>query len=444
MGPIDLNSLGTLVTYVVYFSIGMGFGAVLESSGFGDSRRLAAQFYLRDMTVLKVMFTAIITAMTLIFFSSALGLLDFSKIWVNHTYLLPGIVGGLIMGVGFIIGGFCPGTSVVAASTLKLDGWIFLGGVAFGVFLFGETVPLYQDFWHSSHYGRFTIPDWLGISYGAAVLGVIVMALLMFYGGELAERIFGQGQKPSELTFVPRNRRKLAAAGTLLLVALVTLIIGQPDTQRRWRWVEPLAQGQLADRSVYVHPGEVVELKQNAALNVRILDIRPEQDTNLFRVMDSRRVALEDVDSPLLLQSLGSAPANTIVFLISNGERMATEAWKRLRAHAIPNIYIVEGGYNHWLSVYVPDPCIAEPLGEGAHRGDDEALHYRFFQAVGERTYAAHPDCACKRPPTDCFLASNPGLHNRPTVTHDPKAPKVSYTRKVTLTTASKPKGGCG
>jgi len=58
------------------------------------------------MTVLKVMFTAIVTAMLLIFLASALLLLDFDRLYVNPTYLWPAIVGGLLLGMGFIIGGY--------------------------------------------------------------------------------------------------------------------------------------------------------------------------------------------------------------------------------------------------------------------------------------------------------------------------------------------------
>ena len=56
MAPFDLTA-GTLGYALVFGAIGFGFGAVLEMGGFGDTRKLAAQFYLRDMTVLKVMFT---------------------------------------------------------------------------------------------------------------------------------------------------------------------------------------------------------------------------------------------------------------------------------------------------------------------------------------------------------------------------------------------------
>jgi len=83
--------------------------------------------------VLKVMFGAIVTAMVLMFTMIGLGILDYNLVWVNPTYLGSGIVGGLIMGVGFIIGGFCPGTSLAAMATGKIDGIFFVGGVLGGI-----------------------------------------------------------------------------------------------------------------------------------------------------------------------------------------------------------------------------------------------------------------------------------------------------------------------
>ena len=103
--PLALTALlGKPLAYSIFLLIGIGFGYVLESSGFAHSPKLAAQFYFKDMTVLKVMFTGIIVAMVLIFATTALGWLDFRLLWVPPTYLWPGIVGGLIMGVGFVVG----------------------------------------------------------------------------------------------------------------------------------------------------------------------------------------------------------------------------------------------------------------------------------------------------------------------------------------------------
>src|SRR5512146_3518191 len=106
MAPFDVAHLPGLAYALVFGAVGFGFGAVLEMAGFGDTRKLAAQFYLRDLTVLKTMFTAIVVAAVLIFLAAGVGALDLSRVFVNPTYLWPGIVGGLIMGVGFVIGGF--------------------------------------------------------------------------------------------------------------------------------------------------------------------------------------------------------------------------------------------------------------------------------------------------------------------------------------------------
>ena len=48
---------------LVFGLIGFAFGYTLEMAGFGDSRKLAAQFYFRELTVFKVMFTAIAVAL---------------------------------------------------------------------------------------------------------------------------------------------------------------------------------------------------------------------------------------------------------------------------------------------------------------------------------------------------------------------------------------------
>jgi hypothetical protein len=196
MAPFDLVALfGTTGSYLVYIAIGFAFGFILESSGFGDSRLLAAQFYFRELRVLKVMFSAIVVAMILIFWSTALGLLDYDEIWVKPTYLWPGIAGGLIMGVGFILGGYCPGTSLVSVATPKLDGAFFLLGIIVGVILFGETAGLINTFWNSGYLGIFTLPELLHLETGVVVLLVTCLALAMFAGFEwLRRKIYGKAQ----------------------------------------------------------------------------------------------------------------------------------------------------------------------------------------------------------------------------------------------------------
>lgn len=106
MAPFDLSSLPMWQAGLVYLSIGFCFGFILERAGFGDSRKLAAQFYLHDMTVIKVMFTGIMVAALLLAWAAALGWLDLDRVWVNPTYVWPGVLGGILLGMGFLIGGY--------------------------------------------------------------------------------------------------------------------------------------------------------------------------------------------------------------------------------------------------------------------------------------------------------------------------------------------------
>jgi uncharacterized membrane protein YedE/YeeE len=167
--------------------IGIGFGFFLEQAGFGSSVKLAQQFYLRDLTVFKVMFTAIVTAMLGLFWLSWLGFVDLSLVRVLPTYLVPQLVGGLVFGVGFVMGGYCPGTCCVAAVTGKMDGWVHLTGMLAGIFLFGEFFPLIGGFYSSTSMGEITLPQIFNLSHGTVVLLIVLAALAGFYGAEKIE-----------------------------------------------------------------------------------------------------------------------------------------------------------------------------------------------------------------------------------------------------------------
>jgi len=194
MMPLDLNALvGHTGQNLFYVLTGIGFGFALEQAGFGNARNLAAQFYLKDMRVLKVMFSAIVTAMLLLYWAGALGWVEVERVFVNPTHLWPGILGGFIFGVGFVIGGYCPGTALVSLSTLKLDGLFFVLGLGAGMFVFGETIDGWRAFWdRSGFYGEVTLMQVFGLPAGVVVLAVVLMALGMFFGAEKIEAYFAR------------------------------------------------------------------------------------------------------------------------------------------------------------------------------------------------------------------------------------------------------------
>lgn len=183
------------VSLIVAFVIGIFFGFVLERGGFGSGRMLAAQFYFTDMRVFKVMFTAIVTAMFGLFYLTWIGYLDLSLVYMSDTYLVPQVVGGLILGVGFVIGGYCPGTSGVAIATGRIDAILYALGGFFGIFVFGELFPWIEEFFVSTHMGNVNIPTLLGIDYGIVLLLVLLMAIAGFTGAEWAEKIMANKKK---------------------------------------------------------------------------------------------------------------------------------------------------------------------------------------------------------------------------------------------------------
>ena len=444
MAPLDMTEmLGSSASFLMPFVLGVGFGAVLEMSGFGDSRKLAGQFYLKDLTVLKVMFSAIVVAAVLLGASASFGLLDMERVWVNPTFLLPGVLGGFIMGIGFIVGGFCPGTSLVASATLKLDGIVFALGVMLGVFVFGETVGSFDGFWHSTSYGRLTLPEVFGVPDGVVIVAVVLMALFMFRLAELAEAWFGRGERGPALRFLPRRRAAWAWGGGLALLAALTMFHGRVDVETRWARVAQEKGALLADRAVFAHPMEVAELTQDTAVYVRVLDVRSEAHYNLFHLKKAELVSLEQLTDPAFVASLKAAPANTAFFTVSNDEARAVEAWRLLAAQGVPNLYIVEGGVNRWLELYPPPSCLAVKRA-GAHAPD--TLAFDFFRAAGDCCNSAYPKLAFKEVPRDCYLAAHANLleaHSK--AGHKkPGAPRVPFERKVKLQKKAAVKGGCG
>jgi len=189
---------GDSLSLVAAFIIGIGFGFFLERAGFGSARKLTAQFYLTDLSVFKVMFTAIVTAMVGLYYLSVVGIVDLSLVYLTPTYLVPQLVGGLLLGVGFIVGGYCPGTSCVALSTGRRDALMYILGILAGSLLFGEVFPLVKDFYYATPMGDLTLPRLLNVPYGFLVFLVVFMAIGGFAGATWVERWMAARKEAAE------------------------------------------------------------------------------------------------------------------------------------------------------------------------------------------------------------------------------------------------------
>jgi len=396
-------------TYIVFGLIGFAFGFTLEMSGFGNSRKLAAQFYFTEMTVLKVMFTAIIVAMVLTFGASALGILDFGQVWVNTTYLSSGIVGGLIMGVGFIVGGFCPTTSLASASTGKIDGMFFIAGGFVGAFIFAETERFFDNWYNfSGYFGRLTLDQVFNIPVGVVVLLVVLMALFMFWGSEQLERIVGKRDMSKE----PKLR--LVGASAIVVLAFGIILIGSPSFEQKYdratitrtiveapdgataedlQAIEPVSvkfspNEALQAREVQITPAELHTTIYDQKLKPVMLDVRPEVEYNLFHVRGAQNIQVSELQA-YAKELIAEYTPNRVIVVMSNDETLATQAWKVLIAESVSNVYILEGGINNWIAFFGENDTniegkVASPV--------DEQLAYIFPAALGDRYECSNPD----------------------------------------------------
>ncbi len=160
--------------------LGAGFGFCLERAGFGSARKLTAVFYLWDMAVVKVMFTAIVTTMAGLFVLSAAGVMDLGELYVEPTNLAAQGLGGLIFGAGFIVGGYCPGTSIAAMATGRTDAFAFALGMLAGVMGYAQFLSGVEDWIKAGSLGELTLPTLTGIGMGWWVLAFV--AFLAFAG----------------------------------------------------------------------------------------------------------------------------------------------------------------------------------------------------------------------------------------------------------------------
>jgi uncharacterized protein len=201
MAPLlKYGVFGTEASFVVAFLLGLGFGFALERAGFGSARKLVSQFYLNDLAVFKVMFTAIVTAMLGVTYLSWMGLLDLSQVYLVPTFLPAQVVGGLILGVGFVVGGYCPGTALAATATGRVDAAVYGLGLYAGTLLFAELYPVFKPLHTASPMGQTTIPQYFDLPYGVVVFAVVLMAIGGFAGaGWIESKVGSRESKDSRL-----------------------------------------------------------------------------------------------------------------------------------------------------------------------------------------------------------------------------------------------------
>jgi uncharacterized membrane protein YedE/YeeE len=197
--------------------IGFIFGFGLYHAGFTDSRKIARAFYLRDVSVPVVMFSAIVTGMLGLWLMSLVGFIDTSFMYYLPTYLTPMAVGGVLFGIGMAIGGFCPGTAAASIATGRVDAMVFVIGFLGGSILFGDLFPVWGYFYNSDYCGVYRLDELFGMNMGLVLFILTVVAVAGALLMRLGEYWFWSPPPEQNLT----ARQALIFEVPLVVLALV-------------------------------------------------------------------------------------------------------------------------------------------------------------------------------------------------------------------------------
>jgi hypothetical protein len=123
------------MTIVLAIILGIFFGFALQRVGATNPQNIINMLRLKDLHLMKAIFFAIGISSTLLFILMAVGVIDAANLSVKSSYLGV-IVGGALLGLGFAVAGYCPGTGLTAVADGRKDALFFVGGGLLGALLY--------------------------------------------------------------------------------------------------------------------------------------------------------------------------------------------------------------------------------------------------------------------------------------------------------------------
>ncbi len=289
MGPLVPDVIGNELNFIVALFVGIAFGFILEQAGFSTSKKLVGLFYGYDFTVLRVFFTAGLVAMIGVIAFDHWGLLDISLVYINPTFLWSAVIGGLIMGIGFVVGGFCPGTSVCAAAIGKIDAMIFIAGSFIGVLIFAEGYPLFENLYKATPWGNVRVFDSLGMSQSLFAFLLTVVAVGAFWATTWVENKVN-GKANPEFNSKPLY---LGLTGLALILALSAFAL----PEKRQELLSEINDANFVN-NFPVKKIDCDELAFNIIdkdKNLQIIDLRPQKVFDELSLPNSTRMDIENL-----------------------------------------------------------------------------------------------------------------------------------------------------
>lgn len=133
-----------MMSIILALVIGAAFGAVLDRVGASNPDIIGKMLTLTNVNLAKTILLAIGVGSVLMFGGQMFGLVDVGHMSVKTAYI--GVfIGGVMLGTGWALAGFCPGTGVVAAAAGRKDALFFIAGGLLGAAAYMVTYPAWKS-----------------------------------------------------------------------------------------------------------------------------------------------------------------------------------------------------------------------------------------------------------------------------------------------------------
>jgi uncharacterized membrane protein YedE/YeeE len=172
---------------ILGFIIGALFGAALLVGGLADPDKIVGTLRLKDFHALRTIAVFVLVGMLGVWILDLLGYANFS---IKPAALVSNAVGGALLGIGFGLTGYCPGTGLACAAAGRADAMVSVLGMAAGALAFiliypCVAVPLDQV----ANYGKAVLPASTGLPRG-------VWVIVLCVGGGLALGLTARKKTP--------------------------------------------------------------------------------------------------------------------------------------------------------------------------------------------------------------------------------------------------------
>jgi 3-mercaptopyruvate sulfurtransferase SseA/uncharacterized membrane protein YedE/YeeE len=336
----NLDALGTSRAFFLALLLGCGFGFTLERAGFSSSRRLAGVFYFTDMAVVKVMFSALITAMLGLSYLVGFGWIQLDQIFLMPTIYGAQIVGGLLFGVGFVMGGWCPGTAAVGLAAGRIDALVFLLGVVGGSILFNEFFSVIQVLYTAGDQGTLMAYTSVGMSRNGFILAFTLLAVAAFWLVEWVEKVrTGRAPYRGSPFLKAFSLALVVLAGGLFVLSPAPSEAGEKGASIVPPVVEKTLMGRVEKGQDHIEPEDIADRLMAGEPDLVIVDVRPAAEFKEFHIRGAINVPLAE-----LAETLKHRKNKGQIVLYSNGMTHPAQARDSLQRQGFTNVYLLTDG----------------------------------------------------------------------------------------------------